>query len=155
VAADFDAFQTFTTVRAGETRFTSHYVGEPPLEREKTIATFGERSILLAFDGGRIVGQLELKPHKPGHPRIKYNAEFSVSVLREYWGDGLGSFLMNELDKEAARLEFRNITGIVDVENLRAMALYLKHGFVVVGHLPEALYVDGRWVGIYYIAKRF
>lgn len=78
--------------------------------------------------------------------RFSHNAEAGISVLKEFWGKGIGAHLMNLiLDFARTTKHLRNVHLTVIDENDRAMALYEKTGFKVVGRYKNFSYVDGKY----------
>lgn len=91
----------------------------------------------------QIVAMANLSPldsHRQFHV-----AEIGISVIEEYWGNKLGSFLLEELLDYAQASQLRVITLEVVTENTRAIRLYEKFGFQRVGHLSKRLYVNYRY----------
>lgn len=78
--------------------------------------------------------------------RFSHNAEAGISVLKEFWGKGIGAHLMN-LILEFARTtkHVKNVHLTVIDENDRAMSLYEKTGFKVVGRYKNFSFVDGKY----------
>ncbi|OQB25460.1 MAG: Spermidine N(1)-acetyltransferase [Firmicutes bacterium ADurb.Bin182] len=77
-------------------------------------------------------------------PRTEHTGELSVSVLKEYWGMGIGRRLMEEL------IEWAKGTGIIRKINLRvrkdnerAIRLYKKLGFTESGIISREMQVNG------------
>jgi len=68
--------------------------------------------------------------------KIKHRAEFAVSVLKDYWGLGIGRKLMElsvECSKEAG---YKQLELEVVAENERALDMYKSVGFVEFGRNP-------------------
>lgn len=79
--------------------------------------------------------------------RIRYmnQAEFAISVDKKYWSQHIGSKLIEACVAWAT--EKWNIEGIyleVLSDNRRAINLYKKYGFTIVGDLPILLTIDGQ-----------
>ena len=84
--------------------------------------------LFLALVDDRIVGTASIKSQP--ERRIKHIGELGVSILKEYWGLGLGSILIEELLEWAqASQEIFRIELTVQEQNPRAVALYEKFGF--------------------------
>lgn len=69
-----------------------------------------------------------------GLKNIKYNnsAEYWGYIgNKEYWGHGIGSILIQEMEKRAREIGIKQIYLKVINFNLRAIKLYRSHGFVV------------------------
>ena len=70
--------------------------------------------------------------------KTAHRASIGIAILKEFWGNGIGTALMNEADRAARergvlQLELEFIEG-----NSRARALYEKCGFRIVGVHPDA-----------------
>ena len=106
--------------------------------------------IVAIDDEGKIVGDggLEL-----GVRRISHSAELGISVIKEYWGKGVGSTIMELLIKEAKDRGVTKINLKVRADNQRAKGLYKKFGFVKEGYTTRMLkigdeYFDGEVWGL-------
>jgi RimJ/RimL family protein N-acetyltransferase len=78
--------------------------------------------------------------------RIKHKAEIAISVLKPYWGKGVGSLLLKAL------IDYAKSTGIIETiyldvvsENTRAIKLYEKFGFVSYGVNKHAAKVNDKY----------
>ena len=98
--------------------------------------------LFLALDGDRIVGDSSLNGSK--NPRMCHRRELGISVLRDYWGLGIGSGLMERMIDFARRTGAEQLTLGVRADNVRAKALYRKFGFVSCGVYLGYMKVDGR-----------
>lgn len=87
--------------------------------------------------------------------KIAHRANLGISVLKEFWGLGIGTALMNEAEKIArewgkTQLELEFVEG-----NSRARALYEKCGFRIAGIHPDAfLMPDGSFCNEYLMIKK-
>ena len=89
------------------------------------------------------------------HIKTKHRARVAVAVLRDYWGQGIGSRFFNEMisiaesKPEVSQLELEFIEG-----NERAKALYEKFGFKVIGYIPNSIrQKDGSLLKEYLMIK--
>ena len=103
-------------------------------------------SLLLALDGEKIVGNACVD----GSPnaRLCHRRNLAITVLRDYWGRGIGTGLMEKMlafcresGAELASLEVRS-------DNERAKALYRKFGFVSFGTFPKFFKIDGQYFDV-------
>ena len=92
----------------------------------------------------RIIGSLSFAGGR--RPRVAHTGEFGVSVLKKYWGLGLGRKLLEYI------VEWSKITGIirkinlqVRSDNCRAIALYESAGFRSEGCISRGLMVGGKF----------
>ncbi len=87
--------------------------------------------MLVAEIDGRIIGNAALEANRI--KRYKHRADLSVTVLKEYWGQGIGSHLMEMLISFARESELEVISLEARADNERAIALYEKFGFEKIG----------------------
>lgn len=84
--------------------------------------------LLLAFADEKIVGMASVKAAPEF--TVSHIGELGISVLREFWGIGLGTALLDEViywSEEASPLRRLELT--VQKRNERAIHLYEKFGF--------------------------
>ncbi|MHC5268377.1 N-acetyltransferase family protein [Enterococcus sp. LJL98] len=84
--------------------------------------------LFVALFGDKIVGTASIK--SDSEKRIAHIGELGISILKEYWGMGLGSILIEELLiwAEESQTIFR-IELTVQSQNTKAIGLYKKFGF--------------------------
>lgn len=127
-----------------QTDFLSSYKDETSFdaEFEKEFLTNIERSekevYLCAVIGGRIVGTASVFPI--GANKVGHRAEFGIAIDKDYWGIGIGRALTAACiacakDSGYAQLELEVVS-----DNLGAIALYKKMGFVEFGRNPRGFY---------------
>ena len=98
--------------------------------------------MLVALYGDRIIASASIERNKA--ERYSHRAELSITVLKEFWGKGVGSELMKRL------LEFSKESGIESVyldvrsDNDRAIALYKKFGFSKFAKYNDYFKINGR-----------
>jgi len=116
------------------------------LEKENSI-------FLVAVLNERIVGSLNFIGG--GRKRTKHKGELGMSVLKDFWGLGIGSALLQSLLDWAKNSGIKKIQLEVMVDNEQAIGLYKKFRFKIEGKKEKAVfknsnYVDllimGRWV---------
>ena len=78
--------------------------------------------------------------------RVAHLGEVGISVLKEFWGIGVGTCLMNYV------IKFAKESGVIEVlhlgakaENTRAIELYKKLGFREIGRFPGFFKIDGKY----------
>ena len=87
--------------------------------------------MFVAVDGEKVVGNAIVERNRI--LRYNHRAEISITVLKEYWGRGIGSRLMEMM------IEFAEKTGVeilyleVRADNQRAVNLYTKYEFCAIG----------------------
>ena len=78
----------------------------------------------------------------------------NIAVLPEQQGHGLGSHMLQWIEKKARQQGYRKISLTVDIENERAYALYSRTGFEVVEtSMPESLRRSIGYGGSYRMVK--
>jgi RimJ/RimL family protein N-acetyltransferase len=103
---------------------------------------------LLAEIEGEIVGTLTFSADK--RPRVQHNGVFGMSVLRKYWNLGIGGRMLSYLIEWARQTHvIRKINLRVRVDNLSAIHLYEKYGFVREGRLTREFYLHGQFVDVF------
>jgi RimJ/RimL family protein N-acetyltransferase len=76
--------------------------------------------------------------------RTAHTGEMSLSVLRDYWGMGVGTALMEALFTWARGTGIiRKINLRVRTDNTRAVSLYKKLGFRETGTVTREMMIDG------------
>lgn len=103
---------------------------------------------LIAEIEGEIVGMLAFSAEK--RPRVQHGGEFGMSILRKYWNLGIGGRMLAYLIDWARRTHvIRKINLRVRVDNLSAIHLYEKYGFVREGRKTREFYLHGQFVDVF------
>ena len=116
---------------------------EALLER---IAHSPHSRFFLALDGDRIVGNACVDGS--ANPRFAHRRNLAITVLRDYWGRGIGSALMERMIGFARESGAELLSLEVRSDNERAKALYRKFGFTSFGTFPKYFKIDGRYCGV-------
>lgn len=99
---------------------------------------------IIAIIDKKIVGTLNFSAGT--RPRIAHTGEFGVSVLKEYWGNGIGTELIKYMLEWGKQSEIvRKINLKVRRDNFSAIHLYKKMGFVQEGVLTRDLQINGTF----------
>ena len=137
-AADGAAvFEVFHKSHA-ETDFLLTYPDENSYDKEREAAFLEEKTKsqneieIVAVVGGRIVGTAGIE-QVGAKFKVAHRAEFGVSVLREYWGLGLGSALTAACIKCAKDAGYEQLELNAVADNERALSMYKRAGFVEFG----------------------
>jgi len=84
--------------------------------------------------------------HTNPRDRIKHKAEIAISVLKAYWGKGVGYLMMKTLIAYAKQTSFiETIYLEVVSENKRAIKLYEKLGFKTYGKNERAIKINDQY----------
>lgn len=93
----------------------------------------------LNFDGGLRV-------------RTRHVGEFGISVLKQYWGYGIGRILMEEMIGWAKSSDIvKKINLKVRSDNHRAIKLYESLGFKIEGTLTRDMCIDGQFYDCFFM----
>ena len=149
-------FDVFNATHA-ETDFLLSYPDEnsytPELEseflKEKTRSENGIE--IIAFVDGKAVGTAGIGAVGSKY-KVKHRAEFGISVLREYWGLGLGRALAQACVLCAKKAGYVQLELNAVAENERALSLYRNLGFTEFGRNPKGFNSrSGRYQELVYM----
>jgi len=122
-------------------------------ERAQWLAARGPRHpVLVAERDARVVGWGSLNPFSP-RPAYDHVADFSIYVLREARGSGVGQVLIVALEAHARAIGFHKLVLAMFDFNTAGIALYRRAGFRTVGTYREQGMLDGRWVDVTVMEK--
>ncbi|PHV12403.1 GNAT family N-acetyltransferase [Chitinimonas sp. BJB300] len=88
-----------------------------------------------------------------GVQRNRHAMSLVVGVMRERWGQGIGRRLMAECERIALARDIHRFELTVMHENLAALQLYLKAGFMVEGLKRRSIKVGDAWRDEYLMSK--
>jgi ribosomal protein S18 acetylase RimI-like enzyme len=110
------------------------------MEQEINKVNMLENSLLAVAEvESKIVGYIKFEgKHKE---RIKHKGEFSIGISKNYCGQGIGSFLLEEMLEWCKKIGITKVELKVAEENKRGIELYKKYGFKIVGKLEKDLYL--------------
>ena len=149
--ADAAAFLHYFTQAHAETDFLTTYVDEGTHSvedmEERLAAQKASRTEIeiCAFVDGILVGSAGNHALST-REKLRHRADFGISILREYWGQGIGAALTGACIDCAKKAGFRQLELEVVGDNENAVRLYKKYGFVEYGRNPRGFLTrDGRW----------
>lgn len=98
-----------------------------------------ERECMIsAFVDGKLAGNVSVR-QVGGMKRVRHRANLGICVLKDYWGRGIGSMLMDAAIQTAQSAGYAQIELQVAADNERAIRLYERFGFETYGRCPRAL----------------
>lgn len=156
---DAKEMNEFLRTSAAETNFLMRYP-EEYTQTEEAEAGFLEQIrtspyvlMIVCTVDGVIAGNATLS-FQPGL-KTKHRAEAAIALLQAYWGMGIGTAMLAEMEAIAKE------RGIVQLEleymagNERGSALYRKMGFVQVAEHPDAIRLkDGTLHSVFTMVKK-
>ncbi|MCR8969756.1 GNAT family N-acetyltransferase [Facklamia sp. 7083-14-GEN3] len=111
-----------------------------------------KKSLLLIIEvDGQVIGignLANLSNHKQDHI-----AELGVSIVKDYWGYGIGKMIVQELIDFAKKVDLKILTLEVVTENQRAVRLYKSFGFDIKGTLSQRLRHGHFYYDVYTMEK--
>ena len=142
VAADGAAvFENFNLTHA-ETDYLLSYPEENSFDPEQEARFLEEKTQspneieIVALVDGTVAGTAGIEAIGKKY-KVRHRAEFGISVLREYWGLGLGRALTKACIDCARAAGYVQLELNAVAENQRALALYRDMGFVEYGRNPK------------------
>lgn len=98
---------------------------------------------LVAVKGTKILGIANLRtlPKK----RVQHRVSIGISIVKEYWGNGIGFKLLTELIKYAKSIDLEMLELDVRSDNTSAIHLYKKLGFKEYGLYKDFMLIDGKY----------
>lgn len=117
---------------------------EKEAEVIEEIAKSDNQLMICAFIKDKLVGQLFFRAGS--RPRIRHSGEFGITVLKEYWGMGIGKELLSYLIAWAKETQIiRKINLRVRNDNHNAIGLYKKMGFAAEGIITREFFINGEF----------
>lgn len=93
-----------------------------------------------------IVGSAGIEAVDARKEKVRHRAEFGISVIRVYWGLGIGRALTRACIACAKRAGYAQLELDVVAENASAISLYQSEGFVEYGRNPKGFQTrEGGW----------
>lgn len=142
VASDARALRDIMQRTHAETDYLLSYPDEQSADDEQEARSLveTERSDneveLVAVVDGRIVGSAGVAA-AGSRRKVLHRARFGISILKEYWGMGIGRMLMESCIDCARRAGYTQLELEVVADNQRAVSLYRRAGFEEYGRNPR------------------
>jgi len=119
-----------------------HLTAQQEIEHIKSISNAANTLMVLGVINNKIVSVAQIS--SPNRKRIAHNSDVSISVKKEYWKNGIGSAVMEELIRFAKENDtIKNISLGVKASNKNAIRMYEKFGFVKVGVRKDYFNING------------
>ncbi len=107
--------------------------------------------LLIAKVDNKLVGYISAE--RGSVKRTAHSAYIVVGILEDYRGQGIGTEFFKRIDTWAEENNIVRLELTVICENEVAAHLYIKSGFEVEGIKKKSVYVDGKYLDEYYMAK--
>jgi len=119
-----------------------HLTDQMEIEHIKSINESENTLMILGVINNNIVSIAQIS--SPDRKRITHNSEVAVSVKKDYWKNGIGSSIMEELIRSAKKRGIvKNISLGVKASNKNGIAMYEKFGFKKVGIHKDYFNING------------
>ena len=157
---DVAGMLNYLYVSAGETEFIVRYPeecdkytpeGEKELFERKNAS--GNEAMLVCIVDGKVAGNCEITFKT--NMKTKHRAIVAIALLSEYWNQGIGTRMFQELIRlaesreDVLQMELEFVEG-----NARARHLYEKMGFRITGVHPNAIRLkDGTLLNEYMMIR--
>lgn len=157
---DIEGTRAYLIKSSGETHFLLRYPEECKnftYELEKTIFddmnSSANGAMLVCAVDGKIAGTCTIT--QDNWIKTRHRANIAVALLSEYWGQGIGSKMLEALIEIAGKMQYVEQIELEYIEgNSRARALYEKFGFRIVGVRPKAYRLkEGTYLNEYIMIK--
>ena len=125
-----------------ETDYLLSYSDENSLDNEHEGQFLHEKAVspneieIIAIVDGKVVGTAGIEAVGKKY-KVRHRADFGISILKEYWGLGLGRALASACIQCAKDAGFVQLELTAVAENERALSLYKALGFVEFGRNPR------------------
>ena len=150
VRSDAKELIEYLNIIGGESDFLTFGAGQfkKTVEQEEEFIadslTKANALFIIAEINGKIVGNLNFSGG--AKERTAHTGEFGISVLKEYWGNGIGEKLLKYLITwSKASGIIRKINLKVRTDNTKAISLYKKLGFSEEGLIKRDFLIDGKF----------
>lgn len=157
---DIQGMLDYLYISAGETDFILRYPEECNIytaENEKAlfdrINQSDNEAMLVCIIDGKVAGNCQIT--WSGKIKTRHRASVAIALLSEFWNQGIGTRLFQELihiaeeNENIMQMELEFVEG-----NSRARALYEKMGFKITGVKPNAIRLkDGTLLNEYLMIR--
>lgn len=138
----------FLNAVAGESDYLTFGLNEFGLSLEEERAIISDcldndnSLMLVAAVDEHIISQLfvEVSPR----PRLSHIGHLGLTVSKAYWRQAVGSKMLADAINWAKKKQLIKLQLQVRIDNVGAIDLYKKYGFVVEGTIRDSLNIDGH-----------
>jgi L-amino acid N-acyltransferase YncA len=92
----------------------------------------------------KVVGYIYFTGYRPGRRAMRFAAEISYYIHKDYQRQGIGTKMMEFAIEKSEELNFKNLIAILLEWNTPSIKLLEKFGFIQWGCLPEIAEFDGE-----------
>ncbi|MBQ3007595.1 MAG: GNAT family N-acetyltransferase [Clostridia bacterium] len=104
----------------------------------ETVNASDDHLMLFCIVDGKIAGNCEIVLNYKA--KTRHRASIAIALLKDYWGQGLGVRMLDELIIVARQIEYVSQIEIKLIEgNTRGRAMYEKRGFRICSVIPDGI----------------
>lgn len=159
---DWEKVRDFLECMKVESTNTFQFPGQPVLTEEKSKTrinsiTDSKKSMIVNVEfQGRFIAQMDFWPVHAieDHPWLKHNTYFGMTVIKEFWSQGIAKRLLEILEREAKKMGYSHLRAEVRESNDRGVKLYTNFGFKITGSKEEFAFIDGKFHNDLYITRK-
>lgn len=140
--------------------YETKYMLYEPGERTKNLSIIesliqdsveGKNFLLVAETDNKLIGYISAQKGRLN--RIAHSAYIVIGILTNYRNKGIGTEFFKRLNIWAEENEVVRLELTVICENEAAKHLYTNSGFEIEGIKRKSVYVDGKYLDEYYMAR--
>ena len=124
----------------------------PPMQLLQSISS-GRMVIFVVEMAGQLVGQLGMYWRRTRNKKLGHCMNLGLAVMKDYWGNGMGTALMNACEDWARMNQIVRLELEVVCKNESAVALYKKCGYDIEGTKRKSMMIEDEYVDEYLMAK--
>ena len=149
---DYRGLLDFMKKMKGETNFLLGYPDEMKLSYEdekehiKKVKSSETSNHFVAIKGNKIIGCTSFNGNTAR--KMKHYGTIGISVLKEYWGRGIATALLEKLISWSKEKGIKKINLDVFENNERAIKLYEKFGFKLEGCIEDGIFDGENYINL-------
>ncbi len=148
---DASAILKHLRLTSGQTDYMMRYPDEIKMTEEneaaylENIANSDDSIMICAEIDGEIVANAGFNPIAR-LDKCRHRAEFGISIQKDFWGIGIGSWILSAIISLAGSAGYKQLELDVVSSNIRGISLYEKYGFKNFGKNEKAFRLrDGSY----------
>ena len=149
---DYKELLDFMKKVKGETNFLRGYPNEIKLSYEdekehiKKVKTSETSNYFVVMKNNKMIGCIGFNGNTAR--KMKHYGTIGISVLKEYWGRGIATALLEKLISWAKEKGIKKINLDVFENNKRAIKLYEKFGFKLEGCIEDGIFDGENYINL-------
>ena len=132
------------------------YAGQQKMNKENAAKFYEDPNNLAigVWDGDTVIGMSSIMKQRAKHPySMGITAGIFIFILQKYTHNGLGTKMLQILEKWARENGVLTITGEIRHPNIPSIMNCLKAGFIITGIHHNAAKINGQFMHEYFVEK--